>query len=161
MASLAAVVPLSAQNSADWLSGEWIELVKPAGRSKGKVVAGPAGTLQVAIGNGMLRIVENGAEGEDLRCRLDGTESVYRQTKTKATVDYMLECEIGSQSVEITGLFTAGRIEGFPPREFELRKKYELTKDGSVLKQDQMWGIIPGLGRIGLADTTTRFSRKK
>jgi len=157
LASLAGNTPVVAQNPFEWLAGNWAERARP----KGKTATDPLGTLHVEVAGGVLRILENGANGDDVRCRLDGTEIQYRQTKPKATVDYTLECEIGPQSVEVTGLFTAGGIEGFPPREFELRKKYELATDGSVQRQDQLWGIIPGIGRIGLSDTTARFSRKR
>jgi hypothetical protein len=157
LASLAGSAPVVAQNPIEWLSGDWTERARP----KSKTAAAPPGTLHVEVASGVLRIVENGPDGDDVRCRLDGMEIRYRQTKTKATVDYTLECEIGPQSVEVTGLFTAGGIEGFPPREFEIRKKYELVPDGSVQWQDQLWAIIPGIGRIGLSDTKASFSRKR
>ena len=157
LASLAGSIPVVAQNPLEWLSGDWAERARP----KGKAADSPLGTLHIEVAGGILRILENGADGEDVRCRLDGTEIQYRQTKPKATMDYTLECEVGQKSVEVTGLFRAGGIEGFPPREFELRKKYELETDGSVQRQDQLWGIIPGIGRIGLSDTTARFSRKR
>ena len=157
LASLAGGAAVAGQNPADWLSGDWTERARP----KGKTASGPPGTLHVEVARGILRIQENGADGDDIRCRLDGMENRYRQTKTKATVDYTLECEIGPQSVEVTGLFTAGGIEGFPPREFEIRKKYELAPDGSVQWLDQLWAIIPGLGRIGISDTKASFSRKR
>jgi hypothetical protein len=158
-AFLAGISPLAAQDSPTWLSGDWTELTKTKGKRKG--ADEPSGTLRVEVAGGALRILENGADGEDLRCRLDGTESVYRHTKKQATLDYMLQCEVGQQYVELTGLFTAGGIQGFPPREFELRKKYELAPDGSLRKQDQLWGIIPGLGRVAVSDSTTSFSKKR
>jgi hypothetical protein len=158
LVSLAGGTAVVAQKPLEWLSGDWAE---KAAKPKGKAAAGPPDTFLVEVAGGILRIRENGADGDDIRCRLDGMEIQYRQTKPKATVDYMLECEIGPQSVEVTGLFTAGGIEGFPPREFELRKKYELATDGSVHRQNQLWGIIPGIGRIGLSNTTARFSRKQ
>jgi hypothetical protein len=156
-ASLAAAVPLVAQPSPDWLSGVWHERINA--RAKG--VSGPAGTLQVAVSTGLLRVLENGAAGEDLRCRLDGTEMQYRLTRSKAAIDYTLECLLGPQSVEMTGTMTVGATDGFPPREFELRKKFELAKDGSVRKQDQLWGLLPGLGRMAVSDTTTVFARRR
>jgi len=155
LAALAGSTSVVAQAPLEWLSGDWAERGRP------KSAAGPAGTLHVELAGGILRIHEVGTDGDEVRCRLDGAEIKYRQTKPKATVDYTLECEIGPRSVEVTGLFTAGGIEGFPPREFEMRKKYELAPDGSVRWQDQLWGIIPGLGRIELSDTTATFSRKK
>jgi hypothetical protein len=159
LASLAGSVPVTAQDPLEWLAGNWIESTKP--RSKGKAAAEPAATLQVEVAGGTLRIIENGADGEDLRCRLDGTESQYRQTKRQATVDYLLECAIGPQSVEMNGSLTAGGVQGFPPREFELTKKYELAKDGSLRKRDQLWGIIPGLGRVPISDTASTFARQR
>ena len=155
LAALAGNTIVVAQSPFEWLSGDWAERAKPKG------AAGLPGTLHVEVAGGILRILENGANGDEVRCRLDGTEIQYRQTKSKATVDYTLECEIGPRSVEVTGLFTAGGIEGFPPREFEMSKKYELAPDGSVHWHDRLWGIIPGLGRIGLSDTTASFSRKR
>jgi len=158
LASLAGSTAVVAQKPLEWLSGDWAER---AAKPKDKTAAGPPDTFHVEVAGGILRIQENGTDGDDIRCRLDGMEIQYRQTKPKATLDYMLECEIGPQSVEVTGLFTAGGVEGFPPREFELRKKYELVTDGSVQRQNQLWGIIPGIGRIGLSNTTARFSRRR
>jgi len=155
---LAGMAPVVAEGPLDWLSGDWTE---PPVKAKGKAAAGRRATLHVEVADGTLRIIENGAAGEDLRCRLDGTEIQYRQTKPQATVDYMLECEVGEQSVEISGMLTAGAVQGFPPREFEMTKKYELAKDGSVRRQDQLWGVIPGIGRVPVSDTTTSFSRNR
>ncbi len=157
LASWAGTAPVAAQNPLEWLSGDWTEPAKR--RSKG--ATGPLATLRIEVAAGMLRILENGAAGEDVRCRLDGTELQYRQTRPQATVDYTLTCELGPRSVAVSGAFTVGATEGFPPREFEIRKTYELAKDGSLRTHDQLWGIIPGLGRAALSDTTTRFSRNR
>jgi len=156
LAMLAGITPVVAQNPLEWLSGDWTEHTRP----KGKGPAAPAGTLHAEIAAGVLRIVENGANGDEVRCRLDGMEIQYRQIKPKAKVDYTLECEIGPKSVEVTGNFMAA-TEGFPPREFELSKKYELAPDGSLQWHDQLWAIIPGIGRIGLSDTKADFSRTR
>lgn len=159
VALAAGTVPVVAQHSPDWLAGTWTERTK----ARAKNVSGPAGTLQVAVSSGLLRVLENGPDGEDLRCRLDGSEMQYTQTRAtaQATVAYTLECEVGPQFVEVTGLMSVGATQDFPQREFELRKRYELGKDGSVRRQDQLWGLVPGLGRMAVSDTTTTFSRSR
>jgi hypothetical protein len=165
LAAVLGAVPAAAQDAPTWLVGAWTESARaknpPRGKGKDKAAAEPPFTLQAAIGNGIVRIVEDGAEGQDLRCRLDGSELAYKQTKKDATLDYMLRCEVGPQSVEMTGLFTVGAVEGFPPREFELQKKYELAPDGSLLRHDQVWAVIPGIGRVPISDSTTSFSRNR
>jgi hypothetical protein len=156
--ALAGSIPAVAQSPLEWLSGDWTERTA---RSKGKTAAAPPGTLHVEVAAGILHIQENGASGDEVRCRLDGMETQYRQTKPKATVDYTVECEIASNSVEVTGTFKAGGIEGFPPREFEMSKKYELAPDGSLQWHDQLWAIIPWIGRIGLSDAKANFARTR
>src|SRR5262245_24149694 len=76
--ALAGSTPAVAQNPLEWLSGDWTERTT---RPKGKTPAAPPGTLHVEVAAGILHIQENGANGDEVRCRLDGMEIQYRQTK--------------------------------------------------------------------------------
>jgi len=42
-----------------------------------------------------------------------------------------------------------------------MSKKYELAPDGSLQWHDQLWAIIPGIGRIGLSDAKANFARTR
>jgi hypothetical protein len=166
LATVLSIVPAAAQDAPSWLAGTWTELARARAAASGKgqqrkTAAEPPLTVQAAIGSGIVRIVEDGADGQDLRCRLDGTELAYKQTKKDATLDYTLQCEVGPQSLEMTGLFTVGAVEGFPPREFELQKTYELAPDGSLRRHDRVWAIIPGIGRVPLSDASVSFARTR
>jgi|SRR5687768_15016167 hypothetical protein len=145
---------VSADEPVKWLLGGWVEEVRKQDRESERA----PNSLHVEVADGALRIVEGGEEGEDLRCRLDGIETRYRHTKRRAAASYALKCKIARQSVEVHGRFVT-IPSGNPPVVFELQKKYQLSKDGSLDVRDRLSAPIEGVMDMTLWDEKTRFRR--
>jgi hypothetical protein len=146
---------LPAHDSLAWLVGTWSEQI----RSKGNVTDRSPRVLQVEVADGILRVTEGGEDGDDMRCRLDGAETRSTQVKSKATVEHILKCKATSQSLEIRGRSVASGTSGIPPQQFEVEKKYEVAKDGSLRARFRLRGLVQGVGAIDLADERTNFAR--
>ena len=145
---------VAAQGSLDWLTGTWME----RHQSKTRVANSPK-TLKVSITDSVLRIVDTQADGNDLQCRLDGTETRSTQTKSRTTVGYALKCKLGARLLEIRGRANSSGGRDFPPQEFEIEEKYELTKDGSLSVRTRIRGFVKPLGDLDLLDERAEFVR--
>src|SRR6266511_2107691 len=143
------------QNSLAWLMGRWSERIRP----KGGLTDRSPKILQVEVVDGVIRIIEGGDDGDDMRCRLDGAETRSTQVKSKATVEYMLKCKASTQSLEIHGRSIATGMSGIPPQQFEIEKKYELAKDGSLRARFRIRVLVQGFDPIEMADERTDFAR--
>jgi hypothetical protein len=52
-------------------------------------------------------------------------------------------------------------MSGIPPQQFEVEKKYEVAKDGSLRERFRLRGLVHGVGAIDLADERTSFARSQ
>jgi hypothetical protein len=147
--------PALADEPLSWLVGSWTE----EARKKGRDTQGPPGALRIEVGEDVLRIVEGVDDVNDVRCRVDGSETRYRQTKRSVVANYALRCKVGHQSVEVSGRLVAISGSGNPPVLFELRKKYQLAKDGALEVRDRMTAPIGGVIDMTLIDEKSRFRR--
>jgi hypothetical protein len=155
--SLALGAGVAAQDSLAWLVGTWLEQIQ----SKGGVKDRSPKLLQVVVADGILRVIEGGQDGDDIRCRLDGTETRSTQVKSKATLEYILKCKANSQSLEIRGRSIASGMSGIPPQQFEVEKNYERAKDGSLRERFRLRPLVQGIGSIDLVDERTNFARSQ
>jgi len=145
----------TAPDSVPWLVGSWSEQVRTG------ATAGPSKVLQFEMADGTLRVNEVRHDGDELVCRLDGTETRSTQMKSKATVEHILKCKVSGQSLEIRGRSVASGMSGIPPQQFEIERTYEVAKDGSLRERVRIRGRILGLGTIDLADERTDYLRNR
>ena len=153
VAIVCAAGPVYGEQPVPWLVGDWSEESR---RDRGETKR-LATTLRVQLADAVVRMIEDGEEGQDLRCRVDGGETRYRLTRRGAAADYALKCKVGKQSVEIQGhIVTSPENQ---PVVLEIQKKYQLSKDGSMEVRTRVWSRIAGVGEVDLLDDKTRFRR--
>ena len=145
----------TAQDSVTWLVGRWSEQIR-----KGATARTPR-DLQFEVSDGLLRVIEISQDGDEFRCRLDETETRSTQVKSKATVEYILKCKVSGQSLEVRGRSVAFGMSGIPPQQFEIERKYDVAKDGSLRARLRLRGVMKGVGAIDLVDERTDFSRSR
>ena len=144
----------SAQDSLDRLMGQWSEQIRP----KAQAARSPR-SLQIESADGNIRVIEDGEDGENMLCRLDGAETRSTQVKSKAIVQYMLKCRASRRSLEVRGRLTISDKSGTPPQQFEIEKKFELANDGSLRARSRLRALARGVGAIDLLEESTTFSK--
>jgi hypothetical protein len=146
-----------AQGPVAWLVGTWsAQLPVKAGVTKRTPME-----LQVEVANGVLRVTEIAQDGDEMRCRLDGVETRSTQVKSKVMVEHILKCKFGTQSLEIRGRYLASDMTNVPPQLFEVDKKFEVAKDGSLRVRFQIRAAVQGFGTIDMIDERVTFARSR
>jgi hypothetical protein len=155
--SLAAValfvcaVGATAQDSLDWLTGTWSQQRRP------KDAAVSPATFQIAVADGILRIVEGRLDGtSEFQCRTDGSDTRSTEVKSKATVENESKCKLSARSIEmkIRSLATGA---GIPPQRTESQMTFELTRSGVLKVRTRIWANVAEFGEIELFDERAEY----